>query len=135
MLCSKSQFTIILGDFNVISPEWWSEDILTLHGTKIDSLTTTHGFKQLISDLTHILPQSFSCPDFNFYVSTQLYNWLCAHPSLHPNCQHKITFCKLNLKLQYPSPYQRLVWNFKKSNDDAIKRSYWVSELKLSLFK
>ena len=74
ILCSKSQFTIILGDFNVISPEWWSEDILTLHGTKIDSLTTTHGFKQLISDLTHILPQSLSCPDFSFYVSTQLYN-------------------------------------------------------------
>ena len=44
-LCSKSQFTVVLGDFNARSPAWWSEDITTLHGTQIDSLTTMHGFK------------------------------------------------------------------------------------------
>ena len=33
ILCSKSQFTIILVDFNPRSPEWWSKDIATLHGT------------------------------------------------------------------------------------------------------
>ena len=43
ILCSKSQFTIILGDVNARSPEWWSEDIATLHGTQIGSVTTTHG--------------------------------------------------------------------------------------------
>ena len=60
-LCSKSQFTVVLGDLNARSPAWWSEDITTLHGTQIDSLTTMHGFKQIISDPTHILPQSSSC--------------------------------------------------------------------------
>ena len=29
IICSKSQFTIILGEFNSRSPEWWSEDIVT----------------------------------------------------------------------------------------------------------
>ena len=27
----------------------------------------------------------------------------------------------MNLKVEYPPPYQRLVWNFKKSNNGAIK--------------
>ena len=30
------------------SPAWWSEDNDALHGTQIDSLTTMHGFKQII---------------------------------------------------------------------------------------
>ena len=61
--CSKSQFTIILGDLNARSPALWSEDITTLPGTQIDSLTTKHGFKQIISDPIHKLPQSSSCFD------------------------------------------------------------------------
>ena len=65
-LCSKSQFTVVLGDINARSPAWWYEDITNLHGTQIDSLATTHGFKQLISDPTHILPQSSCCIDLIF---------------------------------------------------------------------
>ena len=29
----------------------------------------------------------------------------------------------MNLRAEYSPPYQRLVWNFKKSNNDAIKRA------------
>ena len=29
----------------------------------------------------------------------------------------------MNLKVENPTPYQRLAWNFKKSNNDAIKRA------------
>ena len=32
-------------------------------------------------------------------------------------------FCNLNLKVEYPPPYKHLVWNFKKSNNDTIKRA------------
>ena len=56
MLCSKFQFTIILGDPNARSPAWWYEDISTLNGIKTDPLTTAHGFEHIISDPTHILP-------------------------------------------------------------------------------
>ena len=52
---SKSQFAVILGDFNARSSTWCSNDITIINGTLIDSLTTTHGFKQLIYDATHIL--------------------------------------------------------------------------------
>ena len=122
-LCSKSQFTVTLGDLNARPLVWWSEDIFTLHGKQIDPPTTTHGFKQIISDPTHILPQSSSCIDLIFTDQPNYVIDSGTHPSLHPNCHHQITFCKLNLKVEYPPPYERLVWNFKKSNNDAIKKA------------
>ena len=85
-LCSKSQFTVVLVDLNARSPAWWSEDITALHGTQIDSLTTTHGFKQIISDRTHILPQSSSCIDLIFTDQPNYVIDCGTHPSLHPNC-------------------------------------------------
>ena len=33
VLFSKSQFTVILGDFNAKSFTWWSNDITNLNGT------------------------------------------------------------------------------------------------------
>ena len=65
-LCSKSQFPVHLSNLNARSPAWWSEDITTLHGTPLDSLTTMHGFKQIISNPTHILPHSSPCIDLIF---------------------------------------------------------------------
>ena len=97
-LCSKPRFNVILGDLNARSSALWSEDITTLHGTQTDFLTTMHGFKQITFDPAHILPQSSSCIDF--YRPTQLCNSLWHTSFLHPNCQHKITFCKLNLKVE-----------------------------------
>ena len=113
-LCSKSQFTAVLGDLNARSPAWCSEDITTLHGIQIDSLTTIHGFKQIISDPSHILPQSSSCIDL-FFADQPNYVTDCGtHPSLHPNCHHQITFCKLNLKVEYP-PLMSVLFGISKS--------------------
>ena len=122
-LFSKSQFTVVLGDFNVRSSTWWSNDITNPNGTLTDSLTTAHGFKQLISDTTHILPQSLSCIDLIFTDQPNFVIDCVTHPSLNKNCHRQITFYKLNLKVDYPPPYQHLVWNFKKLNNDAIKRA------------
>ena len=65
ILCPESQLSIALGDLNARSLEWWPEEIITIYCTQIDSLTI-HGFKQLISDATHILAQSVSYTDFIF---------------------------------------------------------------------
>ena len=43
-----------------------------------------------------------------------------VHSSLHPNCHHQIIFSKINLKIEYPPPYERLVWNYGKANEEAI---------------
>ena len=95
--------------FQVTSmPERQSRGPRTLQDTEIDSITT-HGFKQLISDPTHILRQSLSWSCINLIFTDQP-NYIidCStHPSLHPNCHYQITFCKLNLKVEYPHINQR----------------------------
>ena len=74
--------------------------VTNISGTLIDSLTSMHGFKHLIADAAHILPQSTSCIDS---ISTNQPNYIIdcgTHPSLNKNCHHQITFCMLNLKIE-----------------------------------
>ena len=56
----KSSFTIIIGDFDGRSRSWWSDDITSYEGSRIDSVTPTYEFHQLISDPTHLLFNSKS---------------------------------------------------------------------------
>ena len=56
----KSSFTIIIGDFDGRSRSWWSGDITSYEGSRIDSVTPTYEFHQLISDPTHLLFNSKS---------------------------------------------------------------------------
>ena len=63
---SKVLFFIISGDFNARSSVWWTKDKTTTEGTQLESLTSVHGFHQLISQPTHLLPQSSSCIDLRF---------------------------------------------------------------------
>ena len=46
-----------------------------------------------------------------------------VHPSLHSNCHHQITYCKLNLSIEYPPPYEHLVWDYNRANVEGIKKS------------
>ena len=32
-----------------------------------------------------------------------------VHSSLHTNCHYQIVFAKINLKIYYPSPYERVI--------------------------
>ena len=54
----RPSFTIILGDFNARSKSQWPEDNTSYEDIHIESLTTMHGFQHLISDPTHLLPNS-----------------------------------------------------------------------------
>ena len=42
---------------------------------------------------------------------------------LHSNCHHQITYCKLNLNIEYLPPYERLVWDYNRANVEGIKKS------------
>ena len=134
ILFSKSLFAVILGDLNARSSNWWLNDITNINGTLIDSLTTTHGFKQLISDATHILTQSTSCIDLIFTDQPNYINNCGTHSCLNKNCYHQFTLCKSNLKVKYPPPYQCLVWNFKKSKNDAIKRAIEILSFHIKMY-
>ena len=116
-------FNIVLGDFNARSSAWWSNDTTNNEGTQIECLTSLYGFEQMISEPTHMIQNSSSCIDLMFINQPHLVIESGVHPSLHSKCHHQIIFCKLNLKIHYPPPYQRLVWNFKKANKDLIQNS------------
>ena len=50
----KPSVSVILGDFNFRSISWWSNDIDSLEGSKLFSLSTSNGSHQIISEPTHI---------------------------------------------------------------------------------
>ena len=81
----NSSFTVILGDFKATF--WWSHDIASYEGSHTDTLTSTYGFHQLISDLTQLLPNSSSCIDLIFADQPNLAVHKC-YPTLHSNCHH-----------------------------------------------
>ena len=46
-----------------------------------------------------------------------------VYVSFHPNCHHQIVHAKLNLKIEYPPLYERLVWDYKNTNIQLLNRS------------
>ena len=103
----KPDFSIL--DFNARSKSWCNSDINTNEGTKIDAVTSSYGLKQLISQPTHLLANSSSCIDLIFTDQPSLVVDSGTHPSVHQNCHHQIVYCKLDLKIAFPPPYQSCV--------------------------
>ena len=118
-----SDFTVTVGDFNVRSTTWWSGDITTTEGTNTEPLTSCHWFEQVINEPTHILSNSAESIDLisvdkpNLIVEGGLF-W-----SLYVKCYHQIIFSKFNLNVVYLPLYQRLIWDYKKTNVDCIRTS------------
>ena len=51
-----------------------------------------------------------------------------VHALLHGNCHHQIIHAKFNLKIDYPSPYERKIWHYPKAN-----RKYQRSDRSVSM--
>ena len=68
----QPSFTIVFGNFNARSKSWWPDGITSPEGTDIDSLTTVHGLQQLLSEATHLLPNSLYCIDLIFTDQSKL---------------------------------------------------------------
>ena len=113
----KPTMSILTGDFNARSSSWWSDDINTSEGKKLYSLTCLNEFSQLISELTHVQPNSSSCIDLLFTDQPNLSVNSGVHASLHPSSRHRIVHNSFNLNISYPPlppPYQCLLWDYKK---------------------
>ena len=115
--------SIIICDFNARSNNWCSSDKTTYEGKKLESLTSQCGFKQVISDPTHILESSSSCIDLIFTSQPNLVMNSGVHSSLHPNCHHQIIHAIFKLKIFCPPPYERVVWHYQDANKDLIQWS------------
>ena len=106
--------TLLLGDYNARNTTSWHHDITTTEGTQLETTTTIYGLQQLIDEPTHIRKNSSSCIDMIFANQPNLIVNRGTHPSLHENCQRQITFAKARLRVEYPLPYKRHIWNLQK---------------------
>ena len=125
---TASEFDTFLENFEKLLYQiqlFRSSFVRSNEGLQIDSLTTTYGLEQLISDLTHIWPNSSTCIDLIFTDQPNLVVDIGLHPSLHINYHHQITYYKFNLITEYPPPYQRLVWDYKRANVNSIKETLY----------
>ena len=122
MTLSLFYLTLLLGDYNTRNTNWWHHDITTTEGVQLETTTTIYGLQQLIDEPTHIRKNSSSCIDLIFANQPNLIVIKRTHPSLHENCQRQITFAKATLRVEYPPPYKRHVWNYAKANVNEINK-------------
>ena len=113
---------IALGDFNKKLSQWYKNDKTTTQGSKIANFTSQYGLEQIINQPTHIFNNSSSFIDLLFTSQPNLVMESGAHSSLHSNCYHQIICARFNLKIYYPSPYEREIWYYNKANVDLIQQ-------------
>ena len=123
IIAKNPLFVLIRGNFNIRSSDWWKNDLSTFEGTQVDPLTTSYGLSQIISDPTHIHPYSSSCIDLIFTNQPNLVTESGVHPSLLLKCHYQIVFAKLNLNVEYPPLYERLIWDYKNADIPSINRA------------
>ena len=116
------QLVFVVGDFNARSDSWWPNDVNTIEGTQIEALTSLYGLHQIISEPTHITPYSLSCIDLLFTNQPNMVLNSGVHPSLYEKCHHQIVFAKINLKIDFPPPYERILWDYNKADNTMINQ-------------
>ena len=81
---SKSPLFVISDDFNAECFSWWSNDINSVEGSKLFSVTSFNGFCQFINELTHVQTSSSL-----IFLINQIYNLILD--SIHLFTQFTIT--------------------------------------------
>ena len=87
--------TVVLGDFNAKSNNWYKANITSLEGSRTDTIASSYGLNQLIQEPTHIINSWSSCIDLIFTSQPNLVMESGIHSSFHSNCQHQIVFSNL----------------------------------------
>ena len=122
-MSKNPHFILVTGDFNVRSSSWWKNDLTTSEGNQLDATNSSYGLRQVICKPIYILPSWSSCIDLIFINQNNFIMDSSVHGSLHPNCHHQIVYSKLNLKIEYPPLYERLVWDYNKTNTQFLNRT------------
>ena len=113
---------IILGDFNAKLSSWNSTDIDSLQGISINDITSSYGLTQMISEPTHILPNSSSCIDLIFCNQSNMITNCGVIPSLHPNCHHQIIFANMDFNVCIPLPMKDTYGTLKKQMSIQLEK-------------
>ena len=113
----------IIGDFNAKLSTWKHDDPDTEEGIEISAITSSYGLTQIITEATHILPNSSSCIDLLFTNQPNMITKSGTYSSLHPNCHHQIIYANINFKVFFPPPYERKVWHYTRCDIEGIRKS------------
>ena len=115
--------SIITGDFNARSSNWWKNDITNSVGEKLDSLTSSAGYSQIIDEPTHIVNNSTSCIDLIFCTNTNVISKRGVDVSIFERCHYNIIVGKTDIFVPLPPPYLREVWDYSETNAENIKKA------------
>ena len=116
----KSSFVLNTADFNFRNSNWYLGDPVTAQGARVEALTSFYGLNQLIKSPTHLLQNSAKYIDLVFTNQSHLLMVSGVHSSLSSTCHHEIAFTKLNLKAEYPPPYERVFWDYSRAGKTSI---------------
>ena len=114
---------MITGDFNCRNSNWYLGDPVTPQGARAKALTSFYGLNQLIKTPTHLLQNSATCIDLVFTNQPHLVMESGAHSSLSTTCHYEIVFAKLNLKAEYPPPYEHVFWDYSRADKASVNRA------------
>ena len=99
--------TVVLGDVHAQTKGWYPLGKTIYEGTRIDGIKSQFRLEQLIHEPTHITGERSSCIDLIFASQPNLVVESGVQSSLHQNCHPQIVFTRFNLKVVFPSPYER----------------------------
>ena len=72
--------TVMIGDFNAKSSNWYLNDITSFEGSQIEFLASQFAMSQVINEPTHILDNSKSCIDLIFTSQPNMIMDSGVHP-------------------------------------------------------
>ena len=84
----------------------------------------------MINSATYVIGNSTSCINLIFAQQPNLVTSSGVQACLHNNCHHQIIFTHINLLIEHPQPYHRLVWEY--SNADILNIRKSISSVNLS---
>ena len=116
---------MITGDFSSKNSSCYLGDPGTPQGARVETLTSFYGLNQLkqLKTLSHLLKNSATCIDLVFINQPHLVMESGVHSSLSSTCHHEIIFAKLNLKIEYPLPYDGVFWDYSRADKASINRA------------
>ena len=114
---------MITSEFNCRNSNWYLGDPVTPQGAQSEVLTSFYDLNQLIKTPTHLLQIPLTCIDLIITNHPHLVMESGVHSSFSSTCHHEIVFAKLNLKVEYPAPYERVFWDYSRAEKASIIRT------------
>ena len=66
---------------------------------------------------------SISCIDLIFYTNQSVISNHGVDVSIFDKCHHNIFYDKINIRVPLPPAYVQEVWDYKKANNEKIKKA------------